>query len=62
MTEPTRLIINQAAIKLGYKIYPDTEFIKIVPDVYKFTQYYPNRPSEDLVAVVKGYEVAIYQY
>ena len=62
MTEPTRFIISEACNREGIKIYKDTEFNKIAPSVYQFTVHTPNQRSETMVAVIKGFDVHIYQY
>ena len=62
MTEATRLIISEACAREGIKLYADTVFYNISPGVYQFTHFEAWKPPIRKVAVIKGFDVVIYDY
>lgn len=60
MNDATKLVISQACQREGITLHPLTEFSNIAPGVYQWTQYQAGEAPTTKVAVIKGYEVAIY--
>jgi len=60
LTEATKLIIREACVREGINLHPNTEFSNIAPGVYQWNEYRPWQAPRRKVAVIKGFDVAIY--
>ena len=60
MNDATKLVISQACNREGITLHPLTEFSNIAPGVYQWTQYQAGQAPATKVAVIKGYQVDIY--
>ena len=60
MSEATRLIISEACEREGITLHRNTTFDNIAPGVYQWTEYRPWQAPRRKVAVIKGFDVAIY--
>ena len=60
MNDATKLVIREACTREGITLHPLTEFLNTAPGVYQWTQYQPWEAPRTKVAVIKGFDVAIY--